>query len=776
MKLRAAIFLTICFLFATLQIKAQHLQQVELTATMDQFTLEEGSDGLIRIKSHQLEYQYPPGENIPALPVIRVSVLVPPGAELENYSFTVQRVPAKENVQLARAPVPVPTSRMASYEPGEKLYRGSFPEEVVVYVTTMIQRGYTWFSFDYSPFGYDGETGNLTLAGEVILNLEYRISPEGIRIVRPDPDLERHIQGRIVNPEDMGRFYPEGEDYGLQLKSSQDGVDYLIVTSEALRPAFKPLLDWKTRKGLRTHLVTMEEIDETYDDPSIQLKLKRCLYDYYKDHGLTWVLLGGDAEIVPVQGCYSAARTGDDLPIEDWSVPTDLFYACFDKRFDWNSYVDDKIGQFNLDGHDIIPEVYISRVPLKSPDQVEAFIGKTLRYETDPPMNDFFGRMMLSGVMFWNIWDGKSDSHHRSENFYKTDIKYVWKGEKIGFYDTGTDFPEGSNYELTAENLSTHLNTGFGFFHFCGHGNTQNLVMERGNDFNSDDAMGLVNPVSGIVLTNACDVNAFDSIDPCLSEAFIRNPRGGAVAFFGSSRYGFDNTEASGDLGPSFKLNASFAKYLIGQSPFSKWKSFAAIAAMAKTDFVYSGSSGGSFNYLQYAVNPIGDPELPLYRSDPQVFDHVRIYRFRDELTVNTGGIENCRICLTSLDLEEGYQQVAENNSFHTFQEIPGSFQVTVTAPGYRPYVYRSTGATSVDEDRIIDVSVYPIPARDYLIVELAEPAAEVRFCDLNGRVLKDLKITGGRHRLDISEFPQGIYVLKIQSGSRSYTTRIAIL
>jgi hypothetical protein len=286
--------------------------------------------------------------------------------------------------------------------------------------------------------------------------------------------------------------------------------------------------------------------------------------------------------------------------------------------------------------------------------------------------------------------------------------------------------------------------------------------------------MELLNPIAGVVLVNSCDVNAFDSIDPCLSEAFLRNPVGGAVAFFGSSRFGFDNTEVSGDLGPSFMYNASFARYLFGESPMSKWKSFATIAAMAKSDFVHSGSASGAYHYLQYAINPMGDPELPLYISDPSVFDNVRIYRFGDELTVNTGGVRNCRICLTSLDLEEGYKEVAEDLSFHTFREIPGSFQVTITAPGYRPYIYRNAGATSVQGSPGMDANVYPVPAREYLIVELAEPAAEIQLCDLNGRVLMDMKVNMGEHRLDISEFPEGIYILKILSGSGRKTTRVA--
>ncbi|MFC2099012.1 C25 family cysteine peptidase [Bacteroidota bacterium] len=765
MKLNFAILLTLCCLFVFPQTEAQQSRQIELSASMDQFVLDEGKDGFTRIIPHKRAYHYPQGNNMPALPLIEISVLVPPGAELENYSFRCERELVKENVNLARAPVPIPSSGMIESKTGHQEFDGSYAYEAVSYVSTMIQRGYTWFSFNYSPFEYDGNSGKLTFVRKVILDLEYKVSPKGIQILRPDPVLAGYLKEKFVNPHDLSRFYPEDQEYGLKLKSSPDRVDYLIVTTEEFKQAFQPLLDWKTRKGLKSNLVTVEEIEETYDHPNIQLKIKHYLYDNYLDHGLKWVLMGGDADVVPVQGCYSIVDMTESV-IEEWSIPTDLFYACFDGRLDWNSVEDEKIGQVHWDVYDLNPEVYISRLPLNTPTQVEDFVRKTIRYETDPPLEDFFDRMLLTGVKFLRRWDGYSDSHHRSEKFYDTYLKDKWRGKKIKFYDTGSDFPSGAGYDVTSRNLSTQLNSGFGFFHFCGHGNTHYLVMEQGIEFNTTDVLGLENTAPGIIMANSCHVNAFDSIDPCLSEAFLRNPVGGGIAFFGSSRFGFDNPMESDDLGPSMVYNASFARYLFRKSNPEEWKTFAEVAARAKSDLIASGSSGGANAYLQYAINPMGDPELPLYSADPLIFDHVRIYRFGNDLTVNTGGIENCRICLTSRDLKEGYQQLTENIAFHTFYEIPESFQVTITAPGYRPFIYNSSQVTSVDNEHHAMVSVYPNPARDFIMIDLIEPEARVRLCDLNGRVLEDLYIDGGSFRLELSQFPDGIYFLNISTGS----------
>ena len=71
-----------------------------------------------------------------------------------------------------------------------------------------------------------------------------------------------------------------------------DSIDYLLITNGDLSAGFEPLLEWKTRKGLKTAMITVDEISENYEGASIQLKIKQCLFDYYTNHGLKWVLLG----------------------------------------------------------------------------------------------------------------------------------------------------------------------------------------------------------------------------------------------------------------------------------------------------------------------------------------------------------------------------------------------------------------------------------------------------------------------------------------------------
>lgn len=542
-----------------------------------------------------------------------------------------------------------------------------------------------------------------------------------------------------------------------------DSIDYLVITSGDLSAGFEPLLQWKERKGLKTAVITVDEISENYEGPSIQLKIKQCLFNYYTNHGLKWVLLGGDHEVVPVQGCYSEFNIGGNSVV-DLNIPTDLFYACFEKRFDWNGLPDEKIGQMHIDGHDVIPDVYISRLPVNTLEQLKAIVDKTLEYEINPPMTGFAERMLLSGVEAWTSWDGESDTHHRSEIMFEENIPLLWEGEKLTFYDTGTDFPGGAEYNLTSSNLSDQLNSAYNYFHYAGNGNFTALAMEFTGVFDTEDASLLRSPASGVMLSTTTGVNAFDTHDPCLSEALIRNPHGGCVAFFGSSRHGFGNPEPEPELGPSFLYNASFTKHLYDTESEYSWKSFAKIAALAKNDFVYYGSSGGAFQYLLYAINPIGEPELPLYSGPLSSFDNVRIFIMGDSLTVNTGGISQCRICITSEDLSEGYQELVEHISFYTFKDIPAEFRVTITAPDYKPYHRQFSIPTGVGGEWTAHVNIYPNPVEDYLNVEFAYPEGHLQLFDLQGRMLLKQDLNPGTNPVDLSGISNGPYLLHIRS------------
>lgn len=748
-------------------ILAQESYTLNLEFNREDFRILHNRGDAVIVEALDEAYYYADGSGAHALPLTTVRMLVPNGAEFSGLECSSKMSLISESVVLKQLPALQPTSAKykasldgSDQDPAE----GSFPEQEITYTGTGIQRGYTWFCFQISPFVYTESEKSLSLITHLRIQVNYRVNPAFFSRISPTPELIQQVEATTLNPEDLFAFYPASEAY--HLKSTGSRVDYLLVTAEALKEEFQALIDWKVRKGLKAEIITLEEIYSSYEGPSDQLKIKNCLLDYYDNSQLKWALLAGDHEVVPSQGCYGEVNA-NDFTLEDWNIPTDLFYACFDKRFDWNSNVNDKIGETHLDGIDLFPEISISRIPVKDPRQAREFVQKTLRYEQAPPREDFAELMLLTGTKSWNTWEGKSDNHHRSDFMFSKFVEENWVGEKVAFYDTGTDFESDEGYHLSAANLTEQLNQGYGFFHYSGHANTQSIAMETGPAFSTVHATELRNQESGIMFSTSCDLNAYDSIDPCLSESFLRNPDGGCVGFFGSTRYGFGYPDTLLHLGPSYNYSSSFLKYIFGEEAGSASPALGDVASRAKSDFIFSSSAGGAYYFLLYAINVMGDPELPILTENPSTFDNVRLYRLGDALTINTGGVQNCRICITSEDLSEGYQEMVEGLSHFTFEDIPEHFQVCITAPNYTPYRFFSGTLTGLGHSSEAYFRVYPNPFTDVVQYEMDQPPSRIQVYDAHGKLVLEDSSGFRSGSLDLSAYPGGMYVLKIRSGQR---------
>ena len=750
---------------------AQHSLDQKLLFDREQFNLVESAEGAYRIYASDPDYFYQDEPGKPSLPCRSVKILVPAGAELLNYQFSTEKELLQRDIILDSDypvfPVSVPLNINRDL-PSDSNNAEQVPGKAVEFHSSQTMRGYTYFCFTVSPFIYEADQNLLYLVSKLELKLEYTLDPQEPAPLRHGDDVISTLKQQVLNPEALESFYP-AKSFSIQ-KSEIGNLDYLIVTSSELKNSFKPLVEWKFRKGLKAEIITLEEIFSDYEGPTDQLKIKRCLHDYYIKRNLKWVLLGGDHDIVPIQRCYGVVNED----IDDNTIPTDHFYACFDKNFDWNATVDERIGEPHIDYVDVLPEIYISRIPVRNPDHVQTFVRKTLEYEQDPPRKNFAEKMLLSGVKSWNIWENKSDNHHRTEYMYRKYVHSNWYGKKYDFYDTGSSFPDGDQYDVSAQNLTQQLNEGYGIFHFAGHGNRTSLLMETGAIFSTRESSELKHHGSGIMLTTTCDINAFDDPDQCLSESFLLNPDGGCTALFGSSRLGLGRPDTLANLGPSYKYNGKFLEYLFSDIFTPGSRSFGAIATAAKASF--SGNGTGGYWYLQYALNAMGDPELPIYTKDPSEFDNVKIFRWGNKLRVNTGGVDNCRISLTGKNPEEGFQSVVDGVGYHTFQEVPGQFQVTITKPNYVPYRYRYGMLTGLNDEIEGNIRVYPNPAIEKLHLDL-HFLQEARFMiyDLNGRMVLEGKLVYGQNQVPVNEISSGVYILQVNHESGTESLKIFI-
>jgi len=166
-------------------------------------------------------------------------------------------------------------------------------------------------------------------------------------------------------------------------RPSDRPVPYLVVTDRHLQGAFMPLVQARTRGGLRAAVVTLETIENDYPGGAdLAERIRMLLRDAHANWGTQWVLLGGDASVVPMR--RARLRTGAFLG--DIDLPTDQYYACLDGS--WNADGDGVWGELGNpwigepgDDVDMVPELFVGRAPVRAADEVAAFVRRTLDYE-----------------------------------------------------------------------------------------------------------------------------------------------------------------------------------------------------------------------------------------------------------------------------------------------------------------------------------------------------------------------------------------------------------
>lgn len=666
-------------------VRAQEVKIVSPSYNSSDFTFSKNATGSLEISSSKHNISYGDNLNEPGLPLIPVNVVIPNGKSFLKLDVTTQEKLLMDNIVVAANPKPMTTNLQDVDElssVNQSYASTTYPLSAANYVGTSTIDGFTILNFLVCPFKYDVQNIKLYFNEGITLTISLTEPPKQITsAVGNGKNMSDIVKLLVINPDEVIGLQP----VKTTSVTNNDMIEYVIVTSSALAPSFQPIAQWKKKKGITSKVITIEEIAANYSGATMPLKIKTCLYDLYQNKGLKYVLLGGDDTVVPVQGCYGQASS-----YVDDTIPTDLFFACFGGNFDWDADGDGIYGE-TTDNINMMPSIYVTRVPVRTSTDAETYTSKLLAYEKTPVINGWNNNILMAGTKLWaNYSSTQSDAEAKGDNLYTNYIQPYWNGTRKKFYDTYTDFTGGANYALNSTNLQSQLGNGYTFFDMATHGSQTTWALESGS-YNSSLAQALNNSKCTIVTTMACLTNAFDtsinggSNDPCLSEALIRNANSGVVAYLGCSRYGWGYSGGTNNLGPSLQYEAQFYKNLF--STDIQNKNYGVLVAAAKMAKVSSCSSYNAFRWVQFGLNPIGDPEMPIYTSTPEEFDNCSVTFDNDNILVNTG-VNGCNICVMSKD-DNGatYYEVRNNTKDAAFANISSNVSICITKQNYIPKV-----------------------------------------------------------------------------------------
>ena len=178
---------------------------------------------------------------------------------------------------------------------------------------------------------------------------------------------------------------------------TQTAQSMVIVTPQRFEAELKPFVEHKLGE-LAIEVAILERVlGETSgsDDPE---KLKRFLYQAWKHRKARYVLLVGDASVVPVR--YVSLDRIDPASHDTAFGASDMYYADVAKANgsfdDWHARKDghhalyfgevhgekNKNDPINFDQITYRPKLAVGRWPVNTPDQVRTLVSKTIAFET----------------------------------------------------------------------------------------------------------------------------------------------------------------------------------------------------------------------------------------------------------------------------------------------------------------------------------------------------------------------------------------------------------
>lgn len=357
--------------------------------------------------------------------------------------------------------------------------------------------------------------------------------------------------------------------------------------------------------GLRVNVVPADELYNEFSsgtpDANAYRRYLKMLYDRAKTEGdmPRYLLLFGD--------CVWDNRMNT---AECGGLSPDDFLLCHESENSFNAvdcYVDDGFFCCLDDGEGGSPtrndklDVAVGRFPVRNEDEAKTMVDKTINYAGNQNAGSWQNMFVFMGD------DGNGNIHMNDADEIASMVESVnpafrverimWDAYKRESSSTGNTYPDVSKL------IRQRQGSGALVMNYSGHGRPDQISHER--VLTLADFAAFNNSNLPLWITASCDIMPFDSQEDNIGETAVLNKKGGAVAFYGTTRTVYvDRNKA---------INKAFMKALL--TPVGgKYVTIGEAQRLAKNNLIVS-MADTTVNKLQYSL--LGDPALTLNVPSP---------------------------------------------------------------------------------------------------------------------------------------------------------------
>ena len=231
-------------LFASLNCSAKDKRHYTISFDRSEFSISKDDSNIVSITSRKHRLIYLPDSLSINLPVVGIDFLIRADEKFESVSVSSQDKIICEGVNIINV------------EQRGKSSLYDFNADPLKYTGESSTDGYCIISFIVCPFRYDNESKELFLRKTIDIDIVY--ANDNSKEIRNYHSglMTDDVRRTVINGDEMEEFY--GNENSVLRTNNEPQYEYLIVTCDSLKPAFQKLANWKTTKGVRAKVLTVE--------------------------------------------------------------------------------------------------------------------------------------------------------------------------------------------------------------------------------------------------------------------------------------------------------------------------------------------------------------------------------------------------------------------------------------------------------------------------------------------------------------------------------------
>ena len=449
-----------------------------------------------------------------------------------------------------------------------------------------------------------------------------RITVENGGTVRLDY-ISLYCEAPMEAPNLSAGSFPAPEFAGLIANQDHHGdeaIDMLIIIPASGKLALQAQrlkVLHEEKDGLRVRIIPADELYNEFSsgtpDANAYRRYLKMLYDRAatEDDMPKYLLLFGD-------GAWD-----NRMLSSTWKNETpDDFLLCYESENSYSHtdcYVSDDYFCMldDNEGGDMLrsdkADVAVGRLPVRNNDQAAVVVDKTIHYLNNEDAGAWQNIICVMGD------DGNENQHMKDAHAVASLAERLQPAMQVKrvMWDAypRTSTATGNRYPDVTRLIKQQMSNGALIMNYSGHGAATSFSHEY--VLTLQDFQSTVSSHLPLWVTASCDIMPFDGNKDNIGETAMLNDKGGAIAFFGTTRTVYQSYNRA--------MNLAFIKQVL-----TKKTAIGEAVRLAKNELIQGGTDQTA-NKLQYTL--LGDPALALaIPTVPIVIDSINGKRL-DTLT-----------------------------------------------------------------------------------------------------------------------------------------------